>query len=146
VVELLGLYSKLSKLPDFTYAHARTQPEPVPRHIHDARRRLGPDVIAQLVHDYKSGQSTTALMSTYGLGKGAVLRLLEEAGVQRRCQGQRTSRSMKLSVSTERAGHSPTSQVTSTATVRLFGKPSMAAGVKLRPRNGWPPGGASRDQ
>lgn len=40
-----------------------------------------------LVADYRAGQSTRQLMATYGLGKGAVLRLLEAAGVQTRHQG-----------------------------------------------------------
>lgn len=63
-------------------ASPRSSATTLPR-IHDARRRLGPDVIAQLVVDYESGQPSTALMITYGLGKGSVHRLLQEAGVKR---------------------------------------------------------------
>ena len=55
--------------------------------VHDVRRRLGADVIAHLIHDHESGQSTAALMQNYQLGKGTVLSLLAEHGVKMRGQG-----------------------------------------------------------
>jgi hypothetical protein len=51
-----------------------------------AEERLGPVYIAQLLADYKRGVATTELTRTYGLGKGAVLRLLEANDVARRRQ------------------------------------------------------------
>jgi histone H3/H4 len=39
-----------------------------------------------LVADYEAGQPTTALMKTYDIGKGTVLRLLRANGVQLRQQ------------------------------------------------------------
>ncbi len=51
-----------------------------------AEERLGPAHIAQLLADYERGVATTELTRTYGLGKGAVLRLLEVNGVTRRRQ------------------------------------------------------------
>jgi hypothetical protein len=52
-----------------------------------AKDRLGPEGVAQLVADYQAGIPTTQLMKLYGLGKGAVLRLLEANDVPRRRQG-----------------------------------------------------------
>ncbi len=56
------------------------------RPLQRAEERLGPVRIAQLLADYKHGVATTELTRTYGLGKGAVLRLLEVNGVARRRQ------------------------------------------------------------
>jgi hypothetical protein len=74
LAEVLGRYSKIAKL-DIA----------APR-IHAAKRRLGSAKVAQLVADYQAGQTTTQLMTTYRIGKGTVLRLLETAGVPRRNQ------------------------------------------------------------
>jgi hypothetical protein len=85
--ELVGRYSKLPPLPKLGQT-TRSRPQSVPAvRIHDARKRLGPDQVAQLVTDYQLGQPTTALMVTYGLGKGTVLNLLRAEGVPLRNQG-----------------------------------------------------------
>lgn len=55
--------------------------------VHAARRRLSPETVNQLVADYEAGKSSTVLMKTYDLGKGTVLSILEEHGVQMRGQG-----------------------------------------------------------
>jgi hypothetical protein len=89
LVELLGRYSKLPKPPEFGPFTPRLKSERTPRRVHSARRRLSVDERQQLVADYQAGQPTTALMVTYGLGKGTVLELLREAGVRLRAQGQR---------------------------------------------------------
>ncbi len=52
-----------------------------------ADNRLGPQQLAQLIANYRAGIPTTQLMQSYGLGKGAVLRLLDAHGVVRRRQG-----------------------------------------------------------
>ena len=52
-----------------------------------AEDRLGREEVAQLLADYQAGQPSTALMRTYGLSKGAVLRLLEVNGIPRRRRG-----------------------------------------------------------
>jgi hypothetical protein len=52
-----------------------------------AEERLGPVGVGQLVADYLAGQSTKQLQRTYGLSQGAVLRLLDVAGVPRRQRG-----------------------------------------------------------
>ena len=51
--------------------------------------RTGRDTIAALVADYEDGQPTTTLMRTYAIGKGTVLQLLRDAGVQIRKPGPR---------------------------------------------------------
>lgn len=49
--------------------------------------RLSTEVIAQLVVDYQAGVSSPELQKRYGLSKGTVLRLLNEAGVEMRRRG-----------------------------------------------------------
>jgi hypothetical protein len=85
-VDLVGRYSNFPEpraLGDFT--PAARPPRPVPR-IHNAEKRLGPDLVAQLIADYRAGEPSTALMSKYQLGKGTVLGILENHGVARRGQ------------------------------------------------------------
>jgi len=64
---------------------SRTQPSS--RFVHKVKHRLPTEALHQLVVDYQPGQSTRQIMDAYGLGKGAVLRLLEDAGIQTRQQG-----------------------------------------------------------
>jgi hypothetical protein len=52
-----------------------------------AEDRLGSDGVTQLVAEYQAGRSTKWLQRTYGLSQGAVLRLLDVAGVPRRQRG-----------------------------------------------------------
>ena len=49
--------------------------------------RLTNDQRTAQVADYETGLPTTELITRYGLAKGTVLRLLEEAGVAMRRQG-----------------------------------------------------------
>jgi len=64
-----------------------TQPpkSPKPRD-YAVYRRLAPATIQQLVTNYQAGAPSTQLMVTYTLGKGTVLRLLREEGIQLRNQ------------------------------------------------------------
>ena len=62
----------------------RRDEERVVRSLHF---RLTHQQRAALVTDYESGLATTELTTRYGLAKGTVLRLLEEAGVAMRRQG-----------------------------------------------------------
>jgi hypothetical protein len=52
-----------------------------------AEDRLGPDGVFQLCADYVAGRPSTALVRSYGLSKGAELRLLEVSGISRRHRG-----------------------------------------------------------
>jgi hypothetical protein len=68
VVELVGRYSKLPSLPKLRRSTTVRPPSQAPR-VHNARKRLGPDAVAQLIADYDAGCPSTDLMATYGLGK-----------------------------------------------------------------------------
>jgi len=48
---------------------------------------VSPEIVAQLVADYESGTPSIRLTMIYGHGKGSVLKLLRDAGVQMRNQG-----------------------------------------------------------
>jgi hypothetical protein len=87
LVELLGRYSKMSKPLPVQRKRSRQARRVAQPRVHKVRKRLSADVIASLVHDYKSDQSTTALMHTYKLGKGTVLCMLAEHGVKMRGLG-----------------------------------------------------------
>jgi DNA invertase Pin-like site-specific DNA recombinase len=43
-------------------------------------RRLGAELIGQVVSDYAAGMSSTRLARQYGIGKGTVLRLIRKCG------------------------------------------------------------------
>jgi hypothetical protein len=82
----VGRYSKLPEPRAFgDFTPAARPPRPVPR-IHNAEKRLGPDLVDQLIADYRAGEPSTALMSKYQLGKGTVLGILENHGASRRNQ------------------------------------------------------------
>ena len=90
LVEVVQRYSKLANLSKIGHLTAGRAVPIAPRRIHAAQKRLGPERLAQLVADYQAGHPSTTLMQTYGLGKGTVLKLLRQHGVQLRCQGART--------------------------------------------------------
>ena len=85
---------RYSKLPVIPQIRRSTSVRAVPiertdrsRHrVHNVRKRLGHDVVAQLVADYQEGVSTPALMEQYQLGKGTVLHLLQDHGIPMRHQ------------------------------------------------------------
>lgn len=87
-MEVVGRYSKQPRPPDLGHITTCFGPVSSPSTIHNVRRRLGAEVISQLVHDYQAGVPTTELTVTYGIGKGTVLRLLRSQGVR---QAQATS-------------------------------------------------------
>jgi hypothetical protein len=89
IVEVVGRYSKISNLPKIDILTPVADGPVAHRHIHNARRRLGPEQIGQLVGDYEAGSPSTKLMDQYGLGKGTVLALLRKHGVKLRGQGVR---------------------------------------------------------
>ena len=90
-VELMQRYSKLADVSK-TYRSGAVPGVPLERtnrsthRIHNVRKRLGPEAIAQLVSDYQAGASTLALMQQYSIGKGTVLGILDDHGVTRRHQ------------------------------------------------------------
>lgn len=92
-MELLGRYSNFPQPPLSRQTNRLIRavgvPEPAkspaPR-VHAVHRRLSSATIQQLVTDYQAGTPSTQLMTTYDLGKGTVLRLLRDHGVQLRNQ------------------------------------------------------------
>lgn len=50
-------------------------------------RRLSAETIAELVHAYRNGASTTELRNHYDLSQGSVIRILHKHGVEMRGQG-----------------------------------------------------------
>ena len=89
LVDILGRYSKHPKqviptpVPASPIAHQRPAHKPP----HRLDRKVSPEIIAQLVAEYESGVPSTHLTMIYGLGKGSVLKLIKEAGVQTRNHG-----------------------------------------------------------
>jgi len=90
-VELIQRYSNLADVSkicrsDGVGAVPLERSDRSTHRIHNVRKRLGPEVVAQLVTDYQSGLATTALTPKYKIGKGTVLRILDDHGVVRRHQ------------------------------------------------------------
>lgn len=109
---------------------------PKPRFIHKVKQRLPAEALLQLTIDYQGGQSTRQLMATYGLGKGAVLRLLEAAGVQTRQQGLIPTdqvEAAKLYADGRSAAKVATKLGCSPDSVLSYAR---AAGIPIRPRQG----------
>jgi hypothetical protein len=87
LVELMGRYSKRSypwPKADRGKPASDLHKRPESPHTHAAKRRLGPEQLAALVAAYVGGAPSSQLMRDFKLGKGAVLRMLNEAGVIRR--------------------------------------------------------------
>ena len=84
MVELMGRYSKTPEVPKLgQITHGSPEREVRPR-VHNVHKRLGPELVAQLIADYQAGAPSTALMRKYKLGKGTVLSILYQAGVKMR--------------------------------------------------------------
>jgi hypothetical protein len=90
-VELVQRYSKFPSIARFPSSSPMTG-VPIERtgrsthRVHNVRKRLGSDVISQLIADYEAGASTPALMKRYKISKGTVLRLLQSHGITMRHQ------------------------------------------------------------
>ena len=88
-MEVLSRYSKHPKLviPTRVPASPIASRLPARRPPRRIDRKVSSEVAAQLVSDYESGVPSTHLSMISGLGKGSVLKLLKEAGIQMRHQG-----------------------------------------------------------
>ena len=89
MVELLGRYSRLRPLPKFTLASCTARrtdlsADSKPQKRHKVAQRLSPQQRATLIEAYVAGASSRRLMEQFGLGKGPVLDILNEAGVVRK--------------------------------------------------------------
>ena len=85
--ELLGRYSKIAPPLHLEPDTRRRQPAITRPRLHNVRKRLNSEDFAGIAADYQAGQSTIALVKTYALGKGTVLSILANQGVQMRGQG-----------------------------------------------------------
>lgn len=67
----------------------RLQPvvKPALPRLHKLDDRIDGEFIAHLVAAYEAGTPTTQLTKQFGIGKGSVLKILQEAGVLMRMQG-----------------------------------------------------------
>ena len=93
LVELLRSYSNdfaLKQTLDRLARKPRSRPvsDTVrPPATHKIRHRLDPEVIQNIISAYEAGNSTVTLMRLYQIGKGAVTRVLQNAGTEIRRQG-----------------------------------------------------------
>ena len=88
-MDILGRYSKHPKpvIPTSVPASPIATRVRSPKRPHRLDRKVSPEIAARLIADYESGVPSTHLTMIYGLGKGSVLKLLKEAGVQTRNHG-----------------------------------------------------------
>lgn len=94
MVEILGRYSKspqpksrVGQAQQVTDAARLSENSTTTRDIpktHAIRRRLRPDVLTQLVDDYKAGTSSVALARSYCVSVQAVLDEIRRAGIEPR--------------------------------------------------------------
>lgn len=99
VVDLLIRYSRridlqvtLRHLEEALRDHsADHRPRVTPPMSHKIDLRFTEEMRLAVVSDYQTGMATTQLTRKHRIGKGTVLRILEEAGVQRRRQGVDTA-------------------------------------------------------
>lgn len=113
IVEVVRRYSRqphlwrtskrlLKLLTEANVARRTERVRPVP-HVHKLGQRLCEEQVQQLVKDYQAGATSTELRASYSLGKGSVLKLLREGGVEMRRQGLSESQ-VALVVERYRAG------------------------------------------
>lgn len=138
-MEILGRYSKHPKpviptpVPVSPIAHQQSAHRPP----HRLDRKVSPEIAAQLVADYESGVSSTHLTMIYSLGKGTVLKLLNEAGVQMRHQGL-SEKNLEEAATLYREGWSlPQVAERFGCSVGSVRKEFRTHGVKIQPPNGW---------
>jgi Mor family transcriptional regulator len=107
-----------------------------PTVIRNIKRRLGRELIAELVAAYESGVTTIELMQRYDLSKTSVLKLLREAGVTLRRQPM-TSNQVEHAQQLYESGNSLATVAEKvqmpTESVR---RSLLEHGVQMRPRQG----------
>ena len=133
---------RYSKLPTMPRIRRSTGVRDVPvarshRRVHNARRRLGAEVVARVVADYEAGCPTTALMERYQIGKGTVLGILHGAGVKMRCQGARNIDLVEATQLYEAGWSLKRLAERYDCDHESVRRALKEAGVAIRPRNGW---------
>lgn len=139
LVEVMNRYSKHSKLviPTHVPASPIATQRPAAKPPHRLDRKVSAETAAQLVADYESGVPSTHLTRIYGLGKGSILKLLKEAGVQMRHQGL-SSDNLEEAAALYREGWSlPRVAERFGCSVGSIRKEFRNHGVQIRSPNGW---------
>lgn len=120
-------------VPDGPIAH-RAAPRNLP---HRLDRKVSSETLAQLIAGYESGTPSTQLTKIYGIGKGSVLKLLREAGVQMRSQGL-TEDNLEEAAALYRGGWSlPQVAEKFDCSVGSIREEFRNHRVQIRPPNGW---------
>lgn len=104
---------------------------------HRLDRKVSSEIAAQLVADYESGVPSTHLSMIYGLGKGSVLKLLKEAGVQMRHQGLAEDDLEEAATLYKEGWSLPRVAERFGCSVGSVRKEFRTHGVQIRPPNGW---------
>jgi hypothetical protein len=86
VVGVIQRYSKFANLSKLARCISGRHVPPARPRVHEARRGLKADTIAQLVADYEAGQPTPVLMTKYHLAKATVIKILKSHGITMRHQ------------------------------------------------------------
>lgn len=121
-------------VPASPIAH-RVAPRNLP---HGLDRKVSPETAAQLIADHESGTPSTQLTRIYGFGKGSVLKLLRDAGVQMCNQGL-SSDNLEEAATLYQEGFS-LSGVTekSGCSIRSVRKQFKIHSMQIRLPTGWP--------
>lgn len=139
LVEVMNRYSKHPKLviptpvPVSPIAH-RATPQNLP---HRLDHKVSPETIAQLIADYESGTPSTQLTRIYGLGKGSVLKLLRESGIQMRHHGLSRENLEEAASLYKDAWSLPRVAERFGCRVGSVRKAFRSAGIQIGPPNGW---------
>lgn len=138
-MEILGRYSKHSKpvIPTPVPASPIAPQPPVCKPPHRLDRKVSPEIAALLVAEYESGVSSTHLAMIYRLGKGSVLKLLNEGGVQMRHQGLSEENLEEATTLYGEGWSLPQVAERFGCSVGSVRKEFRTHGVKIRPPNRW---------
>lgn len=145
-MELLGRYSKLRPGPliqralrsDRLVEPDREEPRHDAPRIHKPSRRLTPKDREALIDAYLAGETSLQLMERFNLGKGSVLSVLHEANVPMRGRGL-PAEQLEQAVTHYESGLSLRAVGAELGCdAKTVRKALKAAGVAIRPRNGWP--------
>ena len=87
--DIAKLAAKSQRIMAAEMIKGKSKPNPKPAPVPARRRlkhRLGPDKIEEIVHRYRSGETTPALSREHGIFKSGLLDLLRDQGVSLRKQ------------------------------------------------------------
>jgi DNA invertase Pin-like site-specific DNA recombinase len=97
---------ELQHIRDLVFANRSREAQSVKLNVRDVHRRLGREIIEQIVAEYEAGAHTTELMAKYRISKSSVLKILRENNVIMRRQPM-TSQQIEEAVALYEQGNSP---------------------------------------